>query len=418
MSITCKHHLQAFIYRFRLKNPMNVNKWGVAILLSFVTLSSLTQCRFSSEQEVQKLMPDNTVIAHRGTIYWAPELTEAAFRWARNSGADYLELDVHRTNDGHLVVMHDKTLKRTTNVGEIFPGRESDPIGTFTLDEILQLDAGTAFNNKNPGQARGSFTREGVLLFEDVFRVAEGKRIKRNLDGDRLFNKNDMGEYHFEYEIDPADNGHRPGIYIETKSPQSYPDLEKQIYNALAAFEWNPLETSGQENISSDFYRDGKVNIGNTRGKILVQTFSRDGMLNFKDVFKGEVLTSFLVKSPAPQDSAYESKIDEIIDFALSSGAQFIGTNLFLHAGEVSNRLFLEKILEAGLKINIYSFNSDEEMDAYFNPGPDEKAEPLLDGMITNRTDLTTHFYKTHNSRPIEPSQDPGEILDALGYEP
>lgn len=418
MLATYKCYLHALNPGASLKNPMIIKKWGVAMLLSFVTLFSLTQCSASSEHEAQKLIPDNSVIAHRGSIYWAPELTEAAFRWARNSGADYLELDVHRTKDDHLVVMHDKTLKRTTNVAEIFPGRESDPIGTFTLEEILQLDAGTAFNNKNPGQARGSFTREGVLLFEDVFRIAEGKRIKRNADGRRLFNKSDEGGYSFEYENDPADNGHRPGIYIETKSPQSYPDLEKQIYEALAAYEWNPLEANGQNNTSGGFYRDGKVNVGNTRGKILVQTFSRDGMLHFKDVFKGEVLTSFLVKSPAPEDSAYESKIDEIIDFARSSGAQFIGTNLSLQDGEVSNRLFLERIREAGLKINIYSFNTVDEMNAYFNPALDEKAAPLLDGMITNRTDLTTHFYKKHDSRPIESSQDPEEILDELGYEP
>ena len=388
------------------------------ITLSLVALFTLPQCKSSSEHDTQKLMPDHTVIAHRGTIYWAPELTEAAFRWARNSGADYLELDVHRTKDDHLVVMHDKTLKRTTNVGEIFPGRESDPIGTFTLDEILQLDAGTAFNQKNPGQARGSFTREGVLLFEDVFRIAEGKRIKRNPDGSRLFNKSDEGEYRFEYENDPADNGHRPGIYIETKSPQNYPGLEKQIYEALTAYGWNPLETSGQENTSGDFYRDGKVNIGNTGGKILLQTFSRDGMLNFKDVFKGEVLTSFLVKSPAPEDSAYESKIDEIVDFALGCGAQFIGTNLSLQDGKVSNRLFLEKIREAGLKINIYSFNTVDQMDTYFDKAENGRNTPLIDGMITNRTDLTTHFYKKQNGRPIEPTQDPGRTLDALGYEP
>jgi len=56
---------------------------------------------------VQEYMPDNAVIAHRGTIYWAPELTESAFRWARNTGADYMELDLHRTKDSVLVIMHD-----------------------------------------------------------------------------------------------------------------------------------------------------------------------------------------------------------------------------------------------------------------------------------------------------------------------
>ncbi|RXF56983.1 hypothetical protein EG867_16325, partial [Enterococcus faecalis] len=62
---------------------------------------------------VQDYMPDNAVIAHRGTIYWAPELTEAAFRWARNTGADYVELDVQRSKDSVLIIMHDKTFKRT-----------------------------------------------------------------------------------------------------------------------------------------------------------------------------------------------------------------------------------------------------------------------------------------------------------------
>lgn len=397
---------------------VHFQKWCATILLSCVVLFTNLQCTASPVEKVQSQMPEHAVIAHRGTIFWAPELTEAAFRWARNSGADYLELDVHRTKDGHLVVMHDKTLKRTTNVGEIFPGREDDPVETFMLGEILQLDAGTAFNQKNPEQARHSFSSEKVLVFEDVFRIAEGKRIKRNPDGSRLFSISDEGEYHFEYEADPADNGNRPGIYIETKSSQSYSGLEEQVYQALTAYEWNPLEANGQKNISRDFYRDGKVNIGNTSGKILVQTFSREGMHHLKELFKGEILTSFLVKSPAPEDSTYENKIDEIIDFAMSSKAQFIGTNVSIQDGEVNNRLFLDKIREAGLKINLYSFNTLEEMDAYFIPGGDIKANPLLDGMITNRTDLTTHFYKNHNCRSIEPSKDPVEILNELGYQP
>ena len=48
----------------------------------------------SVSREVLSYLPRNIVIAHRGTTYWAPEETEAAMRWARNSGADYLELDL------------------------------------------------------------------------------------------------------------------------------------------------------------------------------------------------------------------------------------------------------------------------------------------------------------------------------------
>lgn len=142
-------------------------------------------------------------------------------------------------------------------------------------------------------------------------------------------------------------------------------------------------------------------------------------MMNFRDQFKGEALTSFLVKSPIPDDPEYENKIDEIVDFALNCGAQFMGSNVSIKDGEVNNRLFLDRIAEGGLKINIYSINSNEEMDAYFNPVENDETEPLLDGMITNRTDLTIHFCKKHNSRPIESSQDSVEIiLDELEYRP
>jgi glycerophosphoryl diester phosphodiesterase len=397
------------------KNTDKLKKSGMIVLLFLLTLSSHAQMLSSRAKKVQKLMPKNTVIAHRGTIYWAPELTEAAFRWGRNSGADYLELDVHRTKDGQLVVTHDKTLKRTTDVAQKFPGRENEPIGNFTLEEILQLDAGSTFNKNNPDQARQSFAALKVLVFEDVFRIAEGKKIKRNADGSRKVHKNADGKYIFEYEQDPADNGNRPGIYIETKSPESYPELEQQIYQELSAFGWNPLEENTSK-YKNRFYKKGKVNVGNTKGEILIQTFSRKGMLRFRDVFKGEVPTSFLVKSADPDDPELESKIDEVIDFAISSGAQFIGTNISLYNGAVNKRLFIDKIEEAGLRINIYSFNTNEEMNAYFNPGCNKKADPPLDGMITNRTDLTTHFYNKHNSRPIEPSEDPRGILDELGY--
>ena len=81
-----------------------------------------------------------------------------------------------------------------------------------------------------------------MLVFEDVFRIAEGKRIKRNPDGSRIFSKDEGGKYHFEYENDPADNGHRPGVYIEVKNPEEYPGIEEQVYAELARMGWNPLE--------------------------------------------------------------------------------------------------------------------------------------------------------------------------------
>ena len=70
------------------------------------------------------------------------------------------------------------------------------------------------------------------------------------------------------------------------------------------------------------------MNVGKTRGKVLLQTFSRTGMVNFQKVFHEQVLCSFLVSNPRANIFALDEVMDDIIVFALSSGAQFIGTNL------------------------------------------------------------------------------------------
>lgn len=73
-------------------------------------------------------------IGHRGAAGVAPENTIASFRRAVALGADAVELDVQRTRDGHLVVMHDDTVDRTTDGS----GRVSD----LDLAAIRRLDAG------------------------------------------------------------------------------------------------------------------------------------------------------------------------------------------------------------------------------------------------------------------------------------
>jgi glycerophosphoryl diester phosphodiesterase len=382
--------------------------------LLFAVVTAHSQMITPEAGKVQNYIPENTVIAHRGTVYWAPELTEASFRWARNTGADYLELDVQRSKDNVLIIMHDKNFKRTTDVALKFPGRENDRVDSFTFEEIMKLDAGSNFNKNNPEQARNSFKSLNVLVFEDVFRIAEGKRIKRNADGDRVFHKNADGKYTFEYEKDPADNGHRPGIFIETKIPETYPGIEEQVYQELTRIGWNPLEGKKiKDNVP--FWKKGKINTGKTKGKILIQTFSRQGMENIKRVFKEKVPVSFLVSNPKSNDFAKAEITDEIIGFTVKVGAQFIGTNL----GETNDGLtreFSEKIHAAGLKTNVYSFNTTEQMEKYYGQGKGGKATPLLDGMITNRAELTIDFYHEHQARKYKTTQTAAEILSKLGY--
>src|SRR6056297_3325387 len=89
-------------------------------------------------------------IAHRGAGSIAPENTLIAARKAHALGADYWEFDVQLTGDHRLILMHDDTLERTTNVEEVFPNRTSYRVGNFTLEEIRTLDAGSWFVNDDP----------------------------------------------------------------------------------------------------------------------------------------------------------------------------------------------------------------------------------------------------------------------------
>lgn len=82
-------------------------------------------------------------VAHRGASAYAPENTLAAVRKAIGRDSDLVELDVHRSADGALVLLHDTTLTRTTNVRQVFPHRAPWLVGDFSLPEIRRLDAGS-----------------------------------------------------------------------------------------------------------------------------------------------------------------------------------------------------------------------------------------------------------------------------------
>ncbi|HQU84150.1 MAG TPA: glycerophosphodiester phosphodiesterase [Pyrinomonadaceae bacterium] len=87
-------------------------------------------------QKIEKARP--LVFAHRGGGGLFPENTLEAFKYSAEMGVDVLELDVHSTADGTLVVMHDSRVDRTTN--------GSGQINQMTLAEAKKLDAGYLFS--------------------------------------------------------------------------------------------------------------------------------------------------------------------------------------------------------------------------------------------------------------------------------
>ena len=82
-------------------------------------------------------MAQKLVIAHRGASGYLPEHTLEAKAMAYAMGADYVEQDVVMTRDGQLIVLHDITLDRTTDVATRFPGRARDDGGHYVVDFTL-----------------------------------------------------------------------------------------------------------------------------------------------------------------------------------------------------------------------------------------------------------------------------------------
>ncbi len=89
-------------------------------------------------------------IAHRGARALAPENTLAAARKALEVGADMWEIDVNMTADGELIIIHDDTLTRTSDVRQRFPERSPWLVKDFSLAEIRRLDFGSWFSATDP----------------------------------------------------------------------------------------------------------------------------------------------------------------------------------------------------------------------------------------------------------------------------
>lgn len=186
---------------------------SVAVLAPFTapayaqpdTRPAATEAAANNGTQVASSAGEPLLIGHRGAAGTAPENTVSAFKDARSSHADYFEIDVQLSADGVPFLFHDDTPARTTNVEEVFPGRENDPITSFTWAELQQLDAGSYFSDK--------FVGEKIPHFNDAAKIANNKI----------------------------------GVFIEIKSPANSPGIEKVVADSLQNNrDWNRLLKNNQ----------------------------------------------------------------------------------------------------------------------------------------------------------------------------
>jgi glycerophosphoryl diester phosphodiesterase len=202
------------------------------------------------------------VIAHRGASAYAPENTLTAIDLADRMGFAWVENDVQRTKDGELVVVHDDSLARTTNVEQVFPGRSPWKIKDFTAAEIATLDAGSWFGPQFTG-ARVPTLKQYV------------NRVDRN----------------------------RQKLLLEIKKPELYPGIEKDTLRVLR--------------------EEGWLNRHHVKHKLVIQSFGADSVKAVHEQ-RPDLTTGFLGTPPVADLPKYARFTDQINPTHTSLTADYV----------------------------------------------------------------------------------------------
>jgi glycerophosphoryl diester phosphodiesterase len=202
-------------------------------------------------------------VAHRGSSFEAPENTIAAVVEGIADKSDLVEIDVQRSADGELVVIHDTTLNRTTNVEEVFPDRTSYAVGEFTLAELKQLDAGSWKGEE--------FVGEQIPTLQEVLDV-----------------------------LRPSASG----LLLEMKAPELYPGIAEELVAELQA-------------------QPGYLNSTKANGKLVVQSFNWDFMADFNALLP-DVTTGLLGVPSDAQMVEFSAWADQINPHYSAASVDFV----------------------------------------------------------------------------------------------
>ncbi|ATE79245.1 MULTISPECIES: glycerophosphodiester phosphodiesterase [Pseudomonas] len=367
-----------------------------ALLLSLML--GLGQAQATSEPSPSALatrlgIPHPAVIAHRGASFDAPESTAAAYKLARDLGADYLEMDLQRSKDGVLFALHDNNLQRTTDVATKFPERKDSPANEFTIAELKTLDAGSWFNTAYPDRARPGYVGLKILTLDEIIDIAQGNPL------------------------------HKPGLYIETKEPKQFPGIERDLKDKLQDRGW--LSPTGSKLAKSN------LAVGQGKGKVVLQTFEKSSLeLLEKEmpqvpkilllwVGEGSIEPKSKVTFAesgdkdkatyyAKQEPKDKAEFQQWVEYAKSQGAIGTGPSAALTKGGDQSYSDLVKpwmnqfTHDQGMLVHVYTIDDAVDYQKVTDAG--------VDGIFTNRASELLKFYK----RPAAASV--AQLLQNNGY--
>ncbi|URM27734.1 glycerophosphodiester phosphodiesterase [Pseudomonas frederiksbergensis] len=367
-----------------------------ALLLSLML--GLGQAQAANEPSPTALatrlgIPHPAVIAHRGASFDAPESTAAAYKLARDLGADYLELDLQRSKDGVLFALHDNNLQRTTDVATKFPERKDSLANEFTIAELKTLDAGSWFNRAYPDRARPSYAGLKILTLDEIIDIAQGNPL------------------------------HKPGLYIETKEPKQFPGIERDLKDKLQDRGW--LSPTGSKLAKSN------LAVGQGKGKVVLQTFEKSSLeLLEKEmpqvpkilllwVGEGSIEPKSKVTFAesgdkdkatyyAKQEPKDKAEFQQWVEYAKAQGAIGTGPSAALTKGGDQSYSDLVKpwmnqfTHDQGMLVHVYTIDDAVDYQKVTDAG--------VDGIFTNRASELLKFYK----RPAAASV--AQLLQNNGY--
>lgn len=316
-------------------------------------------------------MAQKLVIAHRGASGYLPEHTLEAKAMAYAMGADYIEQDVVMTKDDQLIVLHDITLDRTTDVDELYPDRIRDDgrfyAIDFTLAEIKRLSASEGFRIVNGEKEQGFPAR--FPMGASTFRVPT---LQEEIELIQGLNKS---------------TGKNVGIYPEIKSPEFHRDAGKDISTAVVKVLKEYGYTSKQD-------------------KVFLQTFSFDELkIIHEEIFPAVGIDLKLVMLLGDDDS-YPWMFEDDGMKKLAEMADGVGPSHTLVVARESTKTDIKvtglvaAAHAAGMQVHPYTYRKDTGQVPSYADNYDDLLDihffnADIDGVFTDFPDLAVEFLKS-----------------------
>lgn len=336
---------------------MRLFKFAAAFLLATLV---------ASETMAQKI-----VIAHRGASGYLPEHTLEAKAMAYAMGADYIEQDVVMTADDQLIVLHDITLDRTTNVDEVFPDRARDDgryyAIDFTLAEIRQLKATEGFRINDDGEKEQGYS-DRFPMGTSSFSVPT---LQEEIEFIQGLNKS---------------TGKDIGIYPEIKGPAFHLEEGKDISHAVVQMLKDYGYTSKQD-------------------RVFLQTFDYDELARIKkDILPAlDVDINLIMLIGDPEDYPWMFREDGMSKLAYSADGIGPSHGLVIDRsstkGDIKITPLVERAHAAGLEVHPYTYRSDPGQVPEYADSFDELLElhyfgAEVDGLFTDFPDKVVEFLR------------------------